>query len=102
MFAVSRYIYSILNLDSAAVFESVNESDIEDVKIFIRDRLYDIVQSKSTEKGSIYDDKHNSKFFGLFSSMRNQFQFTIGDIKKLKLIKKHVEEVVKSDGNYSH
>lgn len=102
LFAISRYIYSILNLDSAAVFESVDECDIEDVQNFIRDRLYEILQSKSVENDSIYDDKHNSKFFGLFSSMRNKFQFTIGDKKKLKLIKKRVEETVKIDGNYTH
>lgn len=92
-----------MNLDSAAVFESVDESDIEDVQNFIRDRLYEILlQSKSVENDSIYDDKHNSKFFGLFSSMRTKFQFTIGGKKKLKLIRKRVEETVKIDGNYMH
>lgn len=102
IFAVLRFIYSILNLDSAAVFGSVKESDIEEVQNFISDQLYEILQSKSKENGSIYDDKHNSKFFGLFSSMRDKFKFTVGDIKKIKLMKKHVEDTLTSGRDYSH
>lgn len=93
---------SLYNLESAAVFKEVEKKDIEAVEMFIRHQLYDILQSKSTERGSVYDDTYNSIFFGLFSSMREKFEFTVGDRKKLDIIINHVKDVVNLAGNYSH
>lgn len=90
------------NLDSAAVFKSLEKDDIENVQRFIREELYTILQEKSKENNSAYDDKHNSIFFGLYSAMHERFQFTIGDKKKLNVTIEHVKQTVGSEENYSH
>lgn len=89
-------------MESAAVFKEVDKNDIEAVQMFILHQLYDILQTKSMERGSVYDDKYNSIFFGLFSSMREKFEFTVGDRKKIDIIINHVKDVVNPIGNYSH
>lgn len=92
----------LCNLDSAACFETVDENDIKGVRNFICDQLYNILQEKSKENNLNYDSKYNSEFFGLFSSSHEKFEFSIGDIKKLNVIIKHVQKIVQSEGDYSH
>lgn len=97
-----QFIHSLYNLESAAVFKEVDKNDIEAVQMFIRNQLYEILQTKSMERSLVYDEKHNSLFYGIFSSMREKFEFTVGDHKKLDIIINHVKEVVNRIGDYSH
>lgn len=83
------------NVDSASVFQTLDQNDIETVQTFIRTELYDVLKSKSTEKNSIYDDKYNPNFFGMFSSMRDKFQFMVGDTKKLNAIVDYVQKTLR-------
>lgn len=85
------------NVDSASVFQTLDQNDIETVQTFIRSELYEVLKSKYEEKGLVYDEKYNSNFFGMFSSMREKFQFMVGDVKKLNAIVGYVQNTLREN-----
>lgn len=90
------------NLDSAAVFESVDESDVEYVQNFIRTILHDILLPKSKEIGFKYDENEYYHFFGQFAEDRTQFTFSECDKLIIKLLVTHIEFVLREKDGLNH
>lgn len=84
-------------MDNAAVFQTVDESDIKYVQNLIRTSLHDILISKSKEIGFIYDEKCYPHFFGVFTKDRARFTFSECDILKIHLCVAHTKSVLKSN-----
>lgn len=89
----NRY-FRLRNFDSAAVFKTVTEDDIKYVEQFIRNELHEMLVAKFRENDAEYDDTCNTMFYGNYSSIRQKFEFSRGDVRVVTISVDHVKSKV--------
>lgn len=88
---------SLCHLDNPLLLKDVEDADIAEVEIFVRENLFSILTKKK-----ICGECNMIDYFGdTFSSNPDQFKFRIGDKKLLKIIISHVKKTVE-DGNVEY
>lgn len=83
---------------------TITEDDVNYIEDFVRNRLHLILESKSKESGLENNTKHNSTFYGNYSSLKNEFEFTRGDRRNVTMLADHIKGIVcaKEKPDYSY
>lgn len=81
-----HYYNRLCNFSNVPVLGSLDSDDFDYLQNFIRSELHEILVSKYDEKKLPFDNQYNPCFYGIYSSLRNKFSFTRGDMKILQLV----------------
>lgn len=92
-----HYYNRLCNFSNVPVLGSLDSDDFDYLQNFIRSELHEILVSKYDEKKLPFDNQYNPCFYGIYSSLRNKFSFTRGDMKILQLVVANVANKLEDD-----